>query len=248
MKIIALGDTHGESYWEIAVEDNKDADKIVFVGDYWDSFDVPFKEQKENFLKIIALKKQFPEKVVLLIGNHDFHYTDTANWYGDKYSGYQKAHFFEINQLMKEHEQLFQMCYMYKSFVFTHAGVTTLWLKRTSGIMDPDTKLTIDTSLDEYINAVYHHNPKYFLFFGHDHSGYGEHIGQSPIWVRPDSLMEDAYSDYRYVCGHTGVKRINPDGVEGRFFFIDTIDKSGQYLIIDGDAVSVGNIVEEVKQ
>ena len=45
MKIIALGDIHGQKKWEKIVEKNSDADEIIFLGDYFDSFSVPFSEQ-----------------------------------------------------------------------------------------------------------------------------------------------------------------------------------------------------------
>jgi predicted phosphodiesterase len=39
MKLIALGDTHGRSKWKEIVEKENDADKIIFIGDYFDAKD-----------------------------------------------------------------------------------------------------------------------------------------------------------------------------------------------------------------
>jgi len=73
-KIIVLGDTHGRSKWKEVLRKEPDATKVVFLGDYFDSFDIPFEEQVENFTNILALKKEDPDKIVLLLGNHDFQY------------------------------------------------------------------------------------------------------------------------------------------------------------------------------
>ena len=75
MKLIALGDIHGRNIWKqiLAKEDN--FDKIVFIGDYFDSKDgISVLQEIENFKEILELKKKFKDKVVLLFGNHDFHY------------------------------------------------------------------------------------------------------------------------------------------------------------------------------
>ena len=39
MKTITIGDTHGRSKWKNIVEKEKDADKIIFIGDYFDAKD-----------------------------------------------------------------------------------------------------------------------------------------------------------------------------------------------------------------
>ena len=67
MKIIGIGDLHGRPYWKQIWEKHSDADKIVFVGDYFDSLDgyteLPVysaAEQIYNFREICALKREFP--------------------------------------------------------------------------------------------------------------------------------------------------------------------------------------------
>ncbi|HSC52600.1 MAG TPA: metallophosphoesterase [Phnomibacter sp.] len=89
MKIIALGDIHGRTAWKQIVA-NMDFDRVVFVGDYFDSRDNHTgAEQVQNFKEIIAYKKANMQKVVLLFGNHDFHYLNMVN---ETYSGFQVVH------------------------------------------------------------------------------------------------------------------------------------------------------------
>jgi len=72
MKIITIGDLHGSPVWKNIRTENWD--RMVFIGDYVDSSDYSAKEVKRNLEEIIVLKKSFPEKIILLWGNHDLAY------------------------------------------------------------------------------------------------------------------------------------------------------------------------------
>ena len=88
MKLIAVGDIHGRGFWKEVVEKEKDFDKFIFMGDYFDNFPpMTQREIQENFAQILAFKKMNPDRVVMLIGNHDYHYI----FEGQKYSGYNAA-------------------------------------------------------------------------------------------------------------------------------------------------------------
>ena len=56
MRIIALGDTHGRQYWKVLAQQG-DFDKLVLVGDYFDTHDdVTPQQQLDNFEDIMAMK------------------------------------------------------------------------------------------------------------------------------------------------------------------------------------------------
>ncbi len=76
MKTIVIGDIHGRSIWKNIIDKEKEFDKVVFVGDYFDSKIYSAQEQIDNFLNIIDFKQSIREdqEVILLIGNHDLHY------------------------------------------------------------------------------------------------------------------------------------------------------------------------------
>ena len=97
-KIIVIGDVHGESTWRKIVEKNMDADKIIFLGDYLDSFDKSPTEQITIFEEIMKLKKENKNKVVTLMGNHDFHYLLIP---GERYSGFQEIMQVAYNEMVK---------------------------------------------------------------------------------------------------------------------------------------------------
>ena len=51
MKLIAIGDIHGRDIWKQIVE-TEQPDTVVFVGDYFDSFNIPGIDQIHNFKNI----------------------------------------------------------------------------------------------------------------------------------------------------------------------------------------------------
>lgn len=245
MKIIALGDTHGRENWK-AITRKNDFDKVIFIGDYFDSHEgVSPKQQKENFKDIIAFKKANPNKVILLIGNHDFQYLKTSN---ETYSQFQPLHKADIQGLLHKaiDENLMQMCYAYKDILFTHAGVTKTWCKANN----------VDLSnIQQSINDLFKNKPNAFRFTsGKNGNRNGDDITQSPIWVRPKSLYMDKIPNYTWqACGHTtmdtiaglnGSRKFYTDGMmfeTSGVIFIDTLGTSGQYLQIVDDKISAVN-------
>lgn len=97
MKIIAIGDIHGNSIWKDIVASTT-FDKVVFIGDYFDSFTIPYQQQIENFKEILDFKRSNINKVVLLAGNHDYHYMNSVT---ETYSGYQSLHRIDIGEVFK---------------------------------------------------------------------------------------------------------------------------------------------------
>ncbi|MDR2798146.1 MAG: hypothetical protein LBB80_07360, partial [Treponema sp.] len=88
---LAIGDIHGRDFWKPCIEE--DFTECYFVGDYFDSFDLPFFKQYRNF-KEICKRAREDKRIKLCLGNHDYHYL--GNIFGQRYSGYQEKHFYEI--------------------------------------------------------------------------------------------------------------------------------------------------------
>jgi predicted MPP superfamily phosphohydrolase len=234
MKLVALGDTHGTSFWKLIVTIEK-PDIVVFIGDYFDSFDFTAEQQCNNFLDIIAFKKANPHiKVIMLIGNHDFHYLpgiDDTNT-----SGFQGIGQFIIRPTIQENIDNLQMCYMWNNYIFTHAGVGETWLENNGWNNEP---------IDEFVNDIYRYRPQKFLFTGTE--PHGDNMGQTPIWIRPRSLMKDGKNlkkDYIQVVGHTQQTQIDSKGAStgGRYWFIDALRTSGEYMVIEDGKVKINKI------
>lgn len=225
MKIIALGDTHGRSLWKEIVSKHEDADKIIFIGDYFDTHGGGYSanRQIENFKDIAAFKKANMDKVVMLLGNHDFHY---LNEVGEQYSGFQWNYRQDINDVLQPavDEGLIQISFVHDKYVFTHAGVTKTWVKNVGVDID---------NLQESINDLFKKDISKFKFtVGPNYSNYGDDITQTPIWVRPESLLVDILDGKICVVGHTTQDKLTQ---VGNIILIDTIGTSGEFLtIVDG--------------
>lgn len=198
-----IGDLHGKDPLKYF-----DKDCInVFVGDYFDPYwDMPFEEQQENVLKLFELKEHNKESVVILLGNHDFHYICP----GEKYSRYSSRHAHQIKQIFDEFEDLIDgVAYNAGGKLVTHAGVSTLWLK-TRGI---DEYKSLD-DLVESINNLWWDKEKRFYSFSFEYNGelfdrYGTSQQQSPLWVRAQTLINiKSPIEFPQIVGHTQFKDI----------------------------------------
>jgi predicted MPP superfamily phosphohydrolase len=244
MKTLVLGDTHGRSNWKLAIHQEK-PNRVIFIGDYFDSFDITGVEQIANFKEIIKYKETNPQvETILLIGNHDHHYFPEVGYTGT--SGYQSKIAPSITQVVDENRHHLQMAYGFGEYLFTHAGVSPVFMDQVFGEND----WSIENVVVD-LNEMFKYKPKAFDFNGFDSTG--DNTTQTPIWIRPRSLMsvnkkhaKGLKKDYIQIVGHTQMKRIDIIDSDkftgGRYYFIDTMDSSGQYLIIEDNKLSTGSV------
>ena len=191
MKTVVIPDIHGRTEWKLIVH-LENPDKVIFLGDYFDSFDISGVEQIHNFKEIVQYKEtsftnsgkedQHKTQVVMLIANHDHHYFANVGY--SSTSGYQKLIAPNITQVIEENKHHLQMAYNMDEFLFTHAGVSPIFMDEVFGI---DGWNADNIAYD--LNEMFKFKPLSFLFNSTDYSGCGEHKSQSPIWIRPSSLM-----------------------------------------------------------
>lgn len=239
MKTICIGDIHGYDSWKKIVDKHPDFDRFIFIGDYVDSFVVTGMEQLKNLREIIEFKEKNKEKVVLLIGNHDHHYFPEVGYSGT--SGYQNNMAKSFEYEFNTYRDLFQMVFRDEhNNIFSHAGVTKTFLKLNS--LD---NMLIEPLIED-INTLFKNNPKAFSYNFADRGGYGDHIFQSPIWVRPGSLYRDGI-DYNQIVGHTGQPKINPlKSVRQNYWLIDTLGTSKEFLVIKDGKIEIDNYEESL--
>lgn len=233
MTTLVIGDIHGRPIWKRLVRGRWD--RIVFLGDYFDShesFSPP--EQLYNFREIVALKDAEPDRVVLLVGNHDYHYIMT----GEYYSGFQQRYADQIGQMILGYQDALQACTMDQGWLLSHAGVTTSWMRHVH-LNDGDTV--------EVVNEAWLRRRDVFRFNLADREGYGDHPLQGPLWVRPKTLMAvPAYP--KQIVGHTYQKtgvfqRVFRDeaGAEvSHFVFADALPR--QFVTITDGRVEACNV------
>ena len=164
--ILTLGDIHGRSTWKdivfggetefffwkssiehgyLELDDNYDFhkfDKIIFVGDYVDSYDIDNVTILENLQDIVLFAKKYPDLVVLLLGNHDVQYI-VQNECCSGYRGEMRA---DLNEIFVTNKDLFKIAFLdvYEGekrtikTLWTHAGVTHGWLRQLHATVKRD--------------------------------------------------------------------------------------------------------------
>jgi predicted phosphodiesterase len=243
MKTVIVGDIHGRSVWKLIYEMEK-PDRLIFIGDYFDSFDIKGADQLSNFQDIIAFKESGKCEVIMLIGNHDHHYFPEVGDTGT--SGYQHLLAPSIQYVVSENRHNLQMAYQMDEFLFTHAGVSSVFMDQVFGKGDWKVEnLAID------LNEMFKYKPKTFIFGEYALMNkmsyldpYGDSEDQSPIWIRPRALMRANRDTLRkeiiQIFGHTQVDQIDTKGgaTGGRYYNIDVLGTSGEYMIINDNEVT----------
>lgn len=231
-KIIIIGDIHGRDIWKQIINIENDWDKVIFIGDYLDSYDIPGMKQLENLMDIIEFKKQNLDKVVLLLGNHDHQYQKFSQ--NEIYSGYQAGIASQFQFKLDEYKHLFKIAHQEGQYLFSHAGISEEWCN------DSFENWNIE-DIVKRVNELYHYQPFHFnIQPGESHCG--QETYQGPLWIRPKSLMaankkSELKKRFIQIVGHTSYKTIDMGkATGGRYYFIDTLENDrGEYLIIENN-------------
>lgn len=191
MRVLVFPDTHGRRYDLILTQEIENVDKVVFLGDYWDSFDISFKNQFSVMRTIVDFKRSFPDKIELLLGNHDVQYLYTPQY---RCTGYQEEPVIPL--FMQENKDLFDYAYAYDDYLFCHAGVSQTWLETVLYKYNMHWPNTAE-SYAELLNWEFQE----IFWIGKDHKGSDPIDG--PLWIRPQKLVEDQPHGITQVVGHT---------------------------------------------
>lgn len=246
MKILCIGDPHGKdvsTYFEIKgskiihTSTGTEVDILLLVGDYCDqgTYDpatnriVQTTSNVEIFdrLKyVIQVKEQMPDKVVLLVGNHDYHYM----YHVPPCSGFRPAMGPPLSALFSETRHLFKFAHKIKNFLFTHAGVTKSFFDRyVWEIMDK-----YEVPIDEALNYL-GEKTDIMWTIPRERGGIGDVA--SFIWVHKSGLIEDPLPNYVQVVGHTrtqNTEMYNDASRNSTLFFIDHLsddDDNSTFLL-----------------
>ena len=186
---IAIGDMHGKDCWKELLD--CEFDNAYFVGDYFDNYEqTPAIRQINNFKEICNTARN-DNRIHLCVGNHDYHYMRGNS--RDRYSGFQHYAHLDIQEAIEANIDLLNLIYIQDNTIISHAGVTKTWLK------------IINKPLLE-VNQAFRENRSICIFDGYN--CYGDDITQSPIWVRPNSLLRDYVEGYTQIVGHTKMEDI----------------------------------------
>lgn len=192
--LIALGDIHGLTVWKEIVAVHPDA-LIVFLGDYLDPYDACEPAiALDNLRDIIAFKEAHPERVVLLLGNHDLHYFSKEMPHSVRYSHVLAP---DAEALFTEKRSLFQYAFQVGKLVFTHAGISNEWFLEDFG-GDPSQSIAFQLNhpAEEQMAA---------LFRVGTVRGGADNCRGGIFWADRKEL-HDPLHGYTQVVGHTRVR------------------------------------------
>lgn len=194
-KVLIIPDVHCRDFYIEPLEKySKEVDKVVFLGDYLDPYYYEGFTREDGIKRlgnIIELKNKNPDKVILLLGNHDCHYTDYLGKDIRPCSRYDFENEERNNitrKLFKLNKDKFQLLYKIDNVLFSHAGVMIDWL--------------IDcgcSSLDELLNDE---SKAYGYLWEVSYMRGGDFDYGSCVWndVRE---FENKFRDIYQVFGHT---------------------------------------------
>jgi predicted phosphodiesterase len=157
-KILFFPDVHGRDFWKDAITHIDEFDKVVFNGDYLDPYAyecIGFNHAFGNLEEIIQWKKDYMDKIVLLLGNHDLGYLDKdINTCRRDYN-----HASQIRKIFQDNLDLFDMAWETEicgqRFFFSHAGVKKDWLMshRDFFFYDEDKPLPIADLFNNFLHC-----------------------------------------------------------------------------------------------
>lgn len=187
--------------------------RIVFLGDYldpyWNERILP-DDATEELEEILLFKEQHPDRVTLLLGNHDLHYLDSRIGgcrYDFKNATRNKA-------LLWANLGLFDIACAFESetgegaprqYLLTHAGVLRIWWADYYGLETEPTAGEIARKLNTKLHDAM--GQKMLLSSLSDVSPYrgGRAPYGSPVWADIDEQRSDAFEfDSIYqIFGHS---------------------------------------------
>ena len=194
-KILVVPDVHGRIFWHKAKELVNDVDKIVFLGDYLDPYDhekITFNDAIKEFKLILEFKDKYPDKVILLIGNHCMHYVIKEFMNCSRLNIVRRD---EIHKLYNDNIDKFQLIYLSDNYLFSHAGFYLNWVNKY--------KITLEELLDfkKFLKERWNTLEDFSYFrCGIDSVG-------SCIWADiRESLSNELLPNIQQIVGHTMLK------------------------------------------
>ena len=212
--------------------------KSSFQATFFDAWKNKWPDQGENFINICNFKRDNPDKVKLLIGNHDWSYiSGTIN--GNNCSGHQYEHTSEIKSALLSNLDIIDLAFECDGWVFSHAGFSATAIRGMKAVLKriyskypsldgkefssikEKIKYVEDNTVEwdsrnsiNFLNKAWHershiHGDPAFsndfdriLDWNGLFSGSGDEVSQFCLWIRPHSLLKDAFYD-KQIVGHT---------------------------------------------
>ena len=190
-KILIVPDVHGRAFWHRAMELVDQVDQIVFLGDYLDPYShegISFDLALEEFNKILEFKKEYPDLITLLVGNHDMHYIikdfmDCSRRNMDMLD--------QLHKLYNSNLDLFNLIHIEDDWLFSHAGVYKGWMDKYEFTLE-------DLNLKTFLGSHWPALEDLSMYRG------GYNFVGSCVWADiRESVKNELFPGYKQVVGHT---------------------------------------------
>ena len=215
-KLIIVPDIHGRTFWKDILPFVDECEKIVFLGDYHDPYlheGITCEQSIDNFVEIINFAKEHPDKVVLLLGNHDLSYYNRGEdeeWtvLANRFDGnnYEKLRgLFCENQGLFKMIDIFEMPQENRVFLFSHAGIQEWWINTNQLIENFDAEKTDAKTIYDAITAIFNEGSGHFKHSLRDISYYrgGYCDSGSMVWGDCHEFFMYPQTPYTQIFGHT---------------------------------------------
>jgi predicted phosphodiesterase len=233
MKIIAIPDLHGKDCWKQI--DPARFDKVIFIGDYVDAKDGKTREVIiQNLTSILAFKNQFPEKVVLLLGNHDIQY---LHYPDHRCSGFDADIQSQLTRIFNENKSEFQIAWQRGNHLFVHAGVSRRYFAWLGAMVDEKMKYDGEMSIAHYLNRLHESKPNLVCVCGATRGGLYPYGG--PLWADITETRFDHLDGYHQIVGHSRVLDMHtstrPGDNDSSITYIDVLSQRVEFFEIEVD-------------
>lgn len=236
MKVVCIGDIHGTTKWidcyRKILENDNDCEKIIVMGDWFDPYeDIPLDIMVERYEEFLKDQKE-DDRIISLLGNHDLDgYVIDGQTNRTERDRKKKK---KISDEIKSNLDNSYLVYKIGNWLFSHAGVSQVWLDHLSKIYTfyPEWIMSNKKGWTrEDIYTLCH-------FSAYDYSGYGDSPYQGCTWIRPQALVDSHIKGYNQVVGHTRLKEItNLKSIESLELDEDIwiVDNAGEpeYLVLN---------------
>ena len=212
--MLILPDIHGRTFWRKPVEETLGKEHIIFLGDYVDPYTyegVSPWDAYARFEEIVDLKKEHPDDITLLLGNHDLHYLSRL-LLGGRYD-VERAD--RIKRLILNNSALFQITHISdsgnKKFVFSHAGIRLQWLEQHKDLLKTEGIKATATTLNIMWQDTQYRQMLYTIFSDVPYSRMGNKPVGSPVWNDVDDMAgdPDEFPGWFQIFGHSQ-QELNP--------------------------------------
>jgi hypothetical protein len=216
-----LGDIHGSTAWKDIVKQHSDC-RVVFLGDYLDPYTHISEEALlRNLREIITFKQQNPDRVVLLLGNHDLHYFVEEADISSRFNMYIAPN---LSAIFHENYDLFRFAFQEENCVFTHAGISQGW-------WDTDFHGDSRQNIAGQLNHCKPEQTEALFRMGYFRGGKKGSLG-GIFWADIEELHDMPLCGYTQIVGHNRVNDISDYTHNGgRIIFCDCL-WNRKYLII----------------